>query len=373
MNGYTATIESPASLDSESLWLRNRNWDLTFISLSSVLVAIPILTYLFANHATDAINTMLHSIGINFVWDDDASRNLVNGLIALFIGGPHMYSTYTRTALEKNFTTKHKLIMAGSLLIPVGVIYFGVTNFQFLITFFFFWASLHIMHQLAYLMECYNRKAKLPPSFLSKFIDYSVVFSSLYPVATYKFVHSKFTIGQNTIFFPDFLKHDFIVYLVWLYFLASIIAFVWKTAKEMQDGVAHYPKIILMSLTVVIAFFVPAFPNLDVSFQGFNAWHSFQYLGLTYYINRLRHEKGQIGTKFIDNMSKDHKGWKFYFFNVGLTVGAVATIAILVYLRPVLGLSFDQCYYIVVLSFLLTHYLHDHFLFTEHEAVLLKA
>ncbi len=370
MTTYSASVDNSTPLVSEGLWLRSKAWDLTFISLSAGLVAIPILTYLFANQATGAINSFLQSIGLDFVWDDDASRNLVNGLIALFIGGPHMYATYTRTALEKNFTAKHKWILVGSVFIPIFVVYFGVTNFQFLITFFFFWASIHIMHQLAYLMECYNRKAKLPPSTFSKFIDYSVVFSSLYPVATYKFVHSQFAIGANVIFFPDFLKSDFIVYAIWAYFALSVVLFIWKTSKEMQAGVAHYPKILLMSLTVLIAFFIPAFPNLDVAFQGFNAWHSFQYLGLTYYINRLRHEKGQIGTKFIDNMSQEKKGWKFYLFNVGLTGMAVLTITLLIYFKPVLGLSFDQCYYIVVLSFLLMHYLHDHLLFTEYEAVL---
>lgn len=50
----------------------------------------------------------------------------------------------------------------------------------------------------------------------------------------------------------------------------------------------------------------------------------------------------------------------------------VAIIALLIYFSPELGLSFDQCYYIVVLSFLLMHYLHDHVLFTEPEAILLN-
>ena len=111
---------------------------------------------------------------------------------------------------------------------------------------------------------------------------------------------------------------------------------------------------------------------LDVAFQGFNAWHSFQYLGLTYYINRLRHEKGEIGTKFIDKMSNDGDTWKFYFFNVGLTASAVGVIATLIYFKDILGLTFDQCYYIVVLSFLLMHYLHDHLFFTKPEEILLQ-
>ena len=367
---YTLAVDGTAAISSEGPWLRSKAWDLSFISFSSVLVAFPILTYLFANQATPYINSLLSAVGINYTWDDDASRNLVNGTIALFIGGPHMYATYTRTALDKSFSSRHKLFLGLSLLIPVGVVYFGVKNFQFLITFFFFWASVHIMHQMAFIMECYNKKARASLSKMSRFIDYAVVFSSLYPIATYKFVHSEFRIGSNVIFFPDFLKTDYLYYFVTAFFVASLVMFIWKTMNEIRLGVAIYPKILLMSLTVVVAFFIPAFPNLDVAFQGFNAWHSMQYLGLTYYINRLRHERKEIGTKFIDKISEDGKTWSYYFFNVGLTAGAVVVIALLVYARPVLGLSFDQCYYIVVLSFLLMHYLHDHLLFTEPEVIL---
>ena len=291
-SSYSLALDSRSSLVSEGMWLRSKSWDLTFISLSAILVAMPILTYLFANHATTMITGFLYTVGIHYTWDDDASRNLVNGLVALFIGGPHMYATYTRTALEKNFAGKHRLLMALSLMIPVAVVYLGVHNFQLLITFFFFWASVHIMHQMVFIMECYNKKAKMSISLTSRAIDYAVVFSSLYPIATYKFVHGEFRIGSNVIFFPEFLKTDYLFYLVTAIFVASMVLFMWKTANELRAGIVNYPKLLLMSLTVVIAFFIPAFPNLDVAFQGFNVWHSFQYQGLTYYINRLRHERG---------------------------------------------------------------------------------
>lgn len=368
---YSIAVDQRVGIVSEGLWLRSRAWDLTFISLSAGLVAVPILTFIFANQATPYINSFIAAIGIKYVWDADTSRNLVNGVIALFIGGPHMYATYTRTALDTNFSRKHKALLAFSLLIPIGVVYFGVHYFQFLITFFFFWASIHILHQAAFIVECYNKRGPRAVSWSSRLIDYGVLFSALYPIATYKFIHEDFWIGSNKILYPDFLKTEYIFYLVTAFFVASVILFIWKTTAEVRAGVAHYPKIILISLTAVVAFFIPAFPNLDVAFQGFNAWHSFQYLGLTYYINRLRHERGEIGTKFIDKMSEDGKTWRYYFFNVGLTVVAVSVIAVLIYFSPSLGLSFDQCYYIVVLSFLLMHYLHDHFLFTKPEEILL--
>jgi hypothetical protein len=125
-----------------------------------------------------------------------------------------------------------------------------------------------------------------------------------------------------------------------------------------------------MGLTIVVAFFIPTYHELDVAFQGFNTWHSFQYLGLTLYINRLRAKKHDIHTPFVEKMSVEGKGWKFYGFNVACAFGAVLTITMLLLNQETLGLTFDQCYYVVVLSFLLMHYYHDHLLFTDTKAVL---
>jgi hypothetical protein len=368
-SSYPVAVESRAGFIPEHLWLRSKSWDLTFISLSAILVPLPFIIYFGLNQLTPAINSLFGNIGISFMWDADASRNFINGFIALFIGGPHMYATYSRTVLDKTFSRKHKAFLGLSLLIPIGVIYLGVACFQLLITVFFFWASIHILHQMAYIMECYTVRARFNTSKLSNLIDYAVVFSSLFPIATYKFVHDQFYIGGNKILFPEFLKSDVVFYLISAIFAASAVVFIWKTIKEVREGTAHFPKILLISLTSVIAFLLPSADNLDVAFQGFNAWHSFQYLGLTIYINHLRHNRGEIGTKFIDGLSKGERSWWFYFFNVGLTVMAVIVITLLIYLTPVLGLSFDQCYYIVVLSFLLVHYLHDHMLFTDINAM----
>jgi hypothetical protein len=365
----TVTLESRIDYAPKNLWLRNKSWDLMFISLSAILVPLPFVIFWAMNHAAPFMNSILGAAGVSFSWDTDASRNLINGLIALFIGGPHMYATYSRTVLDRQFSRKHQVFLGLSLLIPVMVIYLGIAHFQLLITVFFFWASIHILHQMAYIMDCYTARANTHVFRLSNLVDYAVVFSSLYPIATYKFIHDTFFIGGNKILFPEFLKSDVVFYLITAIFAVSVVLFIWKTIREVREGTAHYPKILLISLTTIIAFLLPAADNLDVAFQGFNAWHSFQYLGLTIYINHLRHDRGEIGTKFVDRLSTEGKSWNFYFFNVGLTVMAVAVISLLVYFTPVLGLSFDQCYYIVVLSFLLVHYLHDHLLFTDIGAV----
>jgi hypothetical protein len=189
-------------------------------------------------------------------------------------------------------------------------------------------------------------------------------------------VNNDFKIGHIRLLFPDFMMIQNNPTLGWAIFLMAVMVFgvsltLWigRTYREYMRGELHTPKFILISLTILVSFFIPAYHELDVAFQGFNTWHSFQYLGLTLYINRLRQQKDGIHTPLIREMSLAGRGFRFYSFNVLCAVGAVCVIALLLINRHSLGLSFDQCYYVVVLSFLLMHYYHDHFLFTQLDAI----
>lgn len=75
---------------------------------------------------------------------------------------------------------------------------------------------------------------------------------------------------------------------------------------------------------------------------------------------------------FIERISREGKSWQYFFLNVGLTLVAIGVIVVLLMFREILGLTFDQCYYIVVLSFLLIHYLHDHVLFTQPDVIVIR-
>lgn len=370
----TQPVVQPNLIRSEGLWIYNKKWDLTFISLSAAAVILPFAAYEVFIEIL-GIETLRSAFGISEADILDVSRNSVNGLIAIFIGGPHMYATYTRTFLDGDFRAKRKAFLSGSLIIPVFVIYFGINYFTFLITFFFFWASTHVMHQIAYIIDCYNHRKRTTISFKSRMLDYVVVFSSLYPFGVWRMVDDTFAIGQIKLWFPEFLmikNSPVLGYGVFAaamgVFAVSLVVWVIRTALEFRRGDAHIPKVILMGLTIGVAFFLPLYDELDVAFQGFNTWHSIQYLGLTWYINRLRQQKREIHTPFVERISEPGKGWSFYGFNVLCSVGAVLMVIVLIVFRTELGLNFDQCYYIVVLSFLLMHYYHDHFLFTEFEA-----
>jgi hypothetical protein len=307
-------------------------------------------------------------------------------LIAALIGGPHMYATFTRTALDHDFRENYGGFVRSSIMIPLIVITLALTNLTLLLTIFFFWASIHVLHQIVFVVEAYNKKAdralRTTLSPLSRAIDYAVVLTSLYPLAAYRVaITQDFAIGPNNLneVIPSFFEQPWVVYAAGAAFGLSLLAFIVKSIIEIRQGVAHIPKIIFISLTATASFIVPALGNLDTAFQGMNVWHSFQYLALTWYINRLRADRGDLErTPLVERISADGKARVYYGFNLALTFGAVIIIGV-VFLVLHFGIggkwaeasyAVETSYYIGVLSFLWIHYYHDHFLFTQADSVL---
>jgi len=337
--GVSAPIEGP--------WIKSRAFDLGFLTLSAVLVFLPYLGYGFLQKAGVSVPTASLIVGLS---------------VTLLVGGPHMYSTYLRTALEPGFRRRFGLLAYAPLvLIPSLVILGSLYAFPVLLTAFFFWASVHVTHQAQYISETYRRKYQ-SVSNLDRLLDAAVILGALYTMAMFKFVRGEFVIGSQPLLFPRFLRFDWIPLAFAAGFAALFAFYVVRTAGEIRRKVAGWPRLLFMALTISMAFIVPIFDNLDVSFQGFNTWHSLQYLALTWFILDGNAQRGEIGSGFVRNISGKKKTLRFYAMTIAFTLGAGA-----VYLLLWRGLKFpqDQCYYVVVLSFLLIHYFYDHILFSE--------
>lgn len=333
------------AIDTNKIWLRNKEWDLIWITGSAVLVAFPIIMYSF--------------------FKTDQARIIINLIVTVLVGGPHMYATATRTAMEPNFVGRYKfLFFLGVLVIPAAVIALTLTSYTLLLTTFFSWASIHILHQASYIAGRYNDRSPVPMSRSSRLLDYALIVSSLYPIGVYKLVEGTFQIGPSKLLFPPFLQTHLLTYLAFAFFIGCLILFTARTVREIRTKTANWPKILFVYTTAAVAFIVPAFNNLDTAFQGFNTWHSLQYLALTWHINQLRKQKGAIGSQFVNKMMEGESTRKFYGFNVLLTLIAGAFIYVVYKLS---GFSVDRSYYTVVLSFLLLHYYLDHFLFFSKE------
>ncbi|MCY3866567.1 MAG: hypothetical protein OXG68_14110 [Chloroflexi bacterium] len=362
-----------AEIDKRNYWLRNKRWDLFFITLSVVVVPLPYVMYL---------------LGVHLGLEDDISRNLVNTFVAVAIGGPHMMSTFLRTGLDERFKERYPTLVRSSIIIPILVISLAFLNLSLMLTFFFFWASLHVLHQVTYIVELYNhkeanfvRRSTLSP--VSRLIDYAIVLTSLFPIAMWKISQGVFEIGQNDLgeAIPDLFQqpdNPWFFVLVSVVFCCALLSYVVKSIYEYYHGVLNLPKFSFISLTVLVAFFTPLLPNLDTAFQGLNTWHSFQYLAITFYIIKIRQMAGDLETDAplvarYSRRSKDARA--LYGFSAALLVGS-ALIFLLVYVlaaivRPGIdgNSHFDIAYYTAILSFLWIHYYHDHFLFTDFEAL----
>jgi len=336
----------------EGAWIHNRRFDLVFLTLSGVLVFLPYLSY-----------GLLQRLGAS-----PATASLIIGLgVTLLVGGPHMYSTYLRTALEPRFRARHGfLVYLPLVVIPALVILGALYAFIVLLTFFFFWASVHVTHQAQWISETYRRKAAARVSNLDRLLDGAVILGALYTVAIYKFVEDRFALGSNTLLFPEFLKHRWVAIAFTVGFAALFLFYVFRTIGEIRRGEASVPRLLFMAFTVALAFVIPLFDNLDVAFQGFNTWHSLQYLALTWFILSRKAARGEAQGGVTRKLAGVEHTGAFYATMIGATLFSGA-----IYLLIWKGLGFpqDKSYYVVVLTFLLIHYFYDHFLFREFGTV----
>lgn len=368
----TGTTGQTVFSSAKDFWLRDRKWDLLFITFSVIVVPLPYIMYLIGRDV--------------FGIDDDASRNLVNGFVAVAVGGPHMMSTFLRTGLDNSFKERYPMLIRSSVIIPIIVISLAFLNLTLLLTVFFFWASLHVLHQATYIMELYNHKEyKIvrkgsAVSLRARMIDYALMLTCLFPIAAFKISRGTFEIGTNDLgaAIPDFFEQDWFFIAMTMVFAVALVAYIGKTAWEYRNGLLNLPKTAFIVLTCAVCFIAPALPNLDTAFQGLNTWHSFQYLAITFYIIKIRQEYGNLRNDAplvarFSTRTKDAKG--LYLLSALLLVGS-AIIFVLVYaltgvVKPNIDslARFDTAYYTAILSFLWIHYYHDHFLFTDFESL----
>jgi hypothetical protein len=270
----TPTVATP--------WIRSRGFDLGFLTLSAVLVFLPYVSYGF-----------LQKMGLSI-----ATSSLVVGLsVTVLVGGPHMYSTYLRTALEPRFRHRYGWL-AYLPLVPrhpgIALRLPGAPDG------FFFWDSVDA-HQARIHLQAYRRKYQEVSNF-DRLLDAAVILGSLYTMAMFKFVRGEFVIGSQPLLFPKFLRFGELPYVFAVGFAALFAFYVVRTAGEIRRGVAGWPRLLFMALTISMAFIVPLFDNLDVSFQGFNTWHSLQYLALTWFILDGKAQRGD-GSAFVEKIS----------------------------------------------------------------------
>ena len=135
-----------------SHWINTRAWDLTWLLGSAIVVPV-VLAFLWAGASSAAVN-----LGVT-----------------VLVGGPHLFATYTATFLDPRFRRSHTwALVAMSLLVPALVAYWTVVDFQIVLSVFIFTASVHVLHQNAYLTDIYRLKNGRPEPMWSRVVDYDL-------------------------------------------------------------------------------------------------------------------------------------------------------------------------------------------------------
>ena len=261
-------------------------------------------------------------------WSDfgvsqDTASLIVGLVVTLSVGGPHMYSTYLRTALEPRFRERYGLIAyaplrrhpdAGHPRIPLCVraapdslLLLGVRPRHPS-------GAVHL-GDLPFARRGSGACRSIAGSTARSFWD----LSTRWRCTSSSTASSRS--ATSTLFFPDFLKRPGSRRpsrrALPLFFLFYVI----RTLGEIRRGRVELAAPDLHGGDRGLAFVVPLFDNLDVAFQGFNTWHSLQYLALTWFILARKAERGEIGSDLVvQKLAGTHKTGAFYAAMVGATV-----------------------------------------------------
>lgn len=292
--------------------LHTKSWDRILLAGGALLVPIPIVAFV-----------VLRSLGFSVA----VAGDLVTLLVMVPLGGPHVYATFTRTFLTARFRREERALFLGSFGVFAVVVTAAVTSaffdvelggsppMRYLLTFFFFWAGVHVAHQHSYVVACLRQRGAAPPRDRFAWVDYAVILLALYPVALFRmsmagtadgvadpqalatrmvvalgaspgFVDDYlFRIGRVAPILPEFLLHPACWMLATAVFAACVGVFAWRAWQTRRRGQPLGTAFWVVACAGVTGFLVPAVPHLDSGFQGINAWHSFQYLGLVWLMN----------------------------------------------------------------------------------------
>ena len=113
-------------------------------------------------------------------------------------------------------------------------------NLQVLLTIFFTWASIHVLHQITYINDCYAAKRPVKRSLTRRIIDYGVVFTCLYPMATPQILNHDFQLGGDQLYVPSWADHGFIadaqIFAAFAAFGTFFVLWVAKNIRERARG-----------------------------------------------------------------------------------------------------------------------------------------
>ena len=142
--GMAATVQGPMLLQPRAPgWIYKPSWDLPLLIFSAGLVPLPFLIAWLAQVSGLAQTAAGHR--------PDQYLGGAPDRRPASVLHRHLYLP------GREFRSRHPWYASLAFALPAAVVYLGIYHYTLLITFFFSWASLHVLHQIIYLTDCYRR------------------------------------------------------------------------------------------------------------------------------------------------------------------------------------------------------------------------
>lgn len=354
---------------------------------------------------------------------DGVSEDLVTLLVMVPLGGPHVVATFGRTLFDRGFWARQRWLAAAASAVIAVVLAAAISSaffdvrlagqppMRYVLTFFFFWAGVHVLQQHLFAADGIAAGEGLVVPRRRRLLETALVLLSLYPVALFRmsmvgadggadpdalatrivlalggspgFADAyAFRIGRVAPLLPELLRHPALWIGVATAFVGGAIWFGAGLLRARRERPLHGRERLLLA-AITVAFLVPLLPNLDTAFQGINAWHSHQYLLLAFGLQRAAAQRGELASPWLVDLVRRQAGARAYRLALGVTVGLVVAILLGAVVLEAASAGRFVCfghdvpprgadgaplyrpggvllaYYLLGFGFLLVHYLQD--------------
>jgi hypothetical protein len=174
-----------------------------------------------------------------------ASNDLVNLGVTALNGGPHtLFSPSPRRTSTRASGARTAWCAARGGGGPGLRRLLGHPRYEILISTFLSWPRCTCCSRTP-TFRVYRRRAGRPEPRWSRWVDYGLLMTSIYPLAAYKLVRGEFSLGSTRIVIPELLLVPATYYAVFAVFFLLLAAWLLKTAREWQRGALNRPKTLL--------------------------------------------------------------------------------------------------------------------------------
>jgi hypothetical protein len=367
-NSPAAVVAVPGALGAEldqrarAPWIRSPGYDWIFFLGGVVLIGFVILMY----YVVRPFETNLLQLGTYSQW--------INIVVPVLLGGPHIWVSFTRNYMDAEFRMRHpRLLRIAPHAIFVGILILTTMPREIgvpvLMNVVFYSALFHGLSQLTHIAIKYDRNVRPEAARMAEMVLNGVlVFCGPLAYVCHAIGRTEFRFVGVPI--APVLSHPLIVGAFTVAFCAAAAIYLGQCAADLVRGRFNVPRFLTIAITQVAFVILVEVGNADITFQAYNAWHSFQALGLYWAANNARWRARRLFGPAV-KLGADGTLLRAYLSGVAFALALGVLVIGLSYLTmtgTMADLSVSPWYFLLPVTALLFHHFMDYFTFFRRGA-----